>query len=220
VGLSGCKTVPPPLHQRSLGAGMTGCPRRMACAARQGSPPRPELRDTYHACREAQPDTLQGHLVLKCNLAEILLPSVSHSRVVQSTSPKLQCWSLQCGLVIWVSLATRSPLPSFSPLPSSLLPLSSSLSSCPPLTPLSLLSPSSQIRAGCRGSMKATPGVRGFQLSLLTMIAASAATRDAAGPFHSWYRGCRDTLTIEHLLKTNFDVLHAIPYVPQISETI
>lgn len=141
VELSGYRIVPPSLHQRSLRAGMTDCPRRMAWAAKQGSPERPELSDTYHACRERQPDTLQGHLVLKCSLAEILLPSVAHSRATQNT-PKLQCWSLQCSLVNWVSLATRSPLPLFPPHASSpFLPLSSSLSSCPILTPPSFLSP-------------------------------------------------------------------------------
>lgn len=155
--LSDWKKIPPPLHQRSLGAGMAGCLRRMAQAARQGSPERPELRDTYHAHTVGQPDTLQGHLVLMCSLAQIWLHSVSHSRAAQNASPKVQCWSVQCGLAIWVPLATESP-PSFSPLlSSSLLPLSS-LSSCPasssflPLYPLPLFPflPSSQIRAGCR----------------------------------------------------------------------
>lgn len=140
--------------------------------------------------------------MLKRSLAEIL-PGASHSRATQNTSPRLQCWSLQCGVVLWVSLATRSPLPSCPPLPSPprLFP------SCPPV-PLSLLYhsslPSAQIRAGCQGHMEATRGVRGFQPSL-TMIAASAATRDAAGPLHPWRRRYRDTLVIEHLLKTNFN---------------
>lgn len=139
------KTVPPP-HQRSLGAGMAGCLRRMAWAAREGTPERSELRDTYHSHTVGQPDALQGHLVLKCSLAEICLHSVSYSRTSQNASPKLQCCILQCGLVIWVPLATESPLPSslllpLSPLyppapsPSSLLPPTSFFTPPPPLFP-------------------------------------------------------------------------------------